>query len=95
VRSDPGVIATVRALRAGQTSRNRDFRTFAVEPGRTALRVHRLLRSIEADLEAGARLEAAALGGGVRLRVHRDDLALVRTVILSADEYALLADARH
>jgi hypothetical protein len=72
-------------------SRNRHYATFSSPEGRRALRIHRHLRSIERDLEAGATLAVARDGGRVRLRIAGRNAT--RTSWLSEQEFRLLRTA--
>jgi len=89
------IIEMVRELRADAVgaSRNRNFERYEGESGRRALRLHRLLRSLERDLSRCALLAAARHRGGVRITVRHTALSLTRTVHLSEAELGLLDDA--
>ncbi|MDF1565530.1 MAG: hypothetical protein P1V51_21005 [Deltaproteobacteria bacterium] len=74
-------------------SRNRSLETFASPEGRAALRAHRLLRSLERDLErledsSDLRLHHEA--GRVRIAIDRPSLRLRREAVLEARAFGLL-----
>jgi hypothetical protein len=72
-------------------SRNRHYATFSSPEGRRALRIHRHLRSIERDLEAGGRLTVVREDGRVRLSIAGRHAT--RTAWLTEAEFRLLRTA--
>jgi hypothetical protein len=96
------LVATVGRMRRDAQSRNRNFDAFAraETEAKGARRLWRYLRSLEKDLLANR----SRFGSGVNLRIERRsdggrrivlDIAEVRmrrTVLLSAEEYALLVE---
>ena len=88
-------IEMVRELRADaiRASRNRNFERYDSADGRAAIRLHRLLQSLEQDLQHCELLDIAALDDEVRITIRHRALSFTRTVCLGADEFALLDDA--
>ena len=88
-------IEMVRELRADaiKASRNRNFERYDSAPGRAALRLYRLLRSLELDLQDCELLDVTADDDGVQITVRHRALSFTRTVNLDAAEFALLDDA--
>ncbi len=85
------VTQAVRRLRTDPGfSRNRFYLALSSPEGRRALRIHRHLRSLERDLEAGLVPTVAREAGRVRLtlRGRRGE----RTAWLTRDEFRLLCD---
>jgi hypothetical protein len=86
------VTQAVRRLRADPGfSRNRFYLALSSPEGRRALRIHRHLRSLERDLEAGHAATVAREAERVRLtlRGRRTE----RTAWLTRAEFRLLCDA--
>ncbi len=83
----PLAFRLLRRLRDPGTplSRNRNLGTFESKEGRSALRTHRLLRSLERDLgnlEEPEGLRLRAEGGRVRLMIDQPALKVRREAIL-------------
>ena len=94
------VYRIVRRLRApgAPLSRNRHYATFSAPEGRRALRIHRQLESLEADLLDDARprsvsVERCAESGAVRVQIDLPDVRASRTTWLSREEFDLLLDS--
>lgn len=69
-------------------SRNRHFQAFSSPEGRRALRVHRHLRSIEADLSRGSTATIEREQHRIRLTLRLK--SSIRTAWLSEDEFRIL-----
>jgi hypothetical protein len=96
------LVATVGRMRRDAQSRNRNFDAFARAEmaAKGARRLWRYLRSLELDLLANR----SRLGNGVNLRIERrteggrrivleiPEVRMRRTVLLSAEEFAVLVE---
>ncbi len=90
------VYALVRSLRDNSFPRNRFFDAHATPSGAAARRLHRFLRGVERDvLSADRVIVHARADGGVTVELAFDAVRLSRSVVLNAEEHALLVeDAR-
>ena len=78
-------------------SRNRHFALFSTPAGRRALRLHRHLASLAADLtkhREEASLAVDEKEGGLEVRVEIPSLNVVRTAFLTSDDVSVLDRAR-
>lgn len=91
----PLAFKLLRRLRDPESglSRNRSHETFESPEGKAALRAHRLLRSLERDLdqlEDAADLRLSSEGGRVRLTIEQPRLRLRRQALLEPLAFQLL-----
>ncbi|MGM0578132.1 MAG: hypothetical protein ACQEXJ_20575 [Myxococcota bacterium] len=93
-------IDRLRALEARgiRLSRNANFELFREPSNRRALRLHRYLEGLAKEIRRGHEEGALSVGleetpgGALRLRLRREDLALVQTATLEPAEMEALAE---
>jgi hypothetical protein len=86
------VYALVRSIRENRWSRNRNFDEHEGPAGAEARRLHRFLRGVERDVRSAGVVRVRRRDGGYTVSMGFPEVRLTRSVALTDEEHALLAE---